>query len=69
MNTLSREIARRATEWCEQNAQGTPVAWEWEDKFAELNIRECARVADTSQFKSPNYPVSIEIENHFDLPK
>jgi hypothetical protein len=41
MNNKFKEIAREATEWCEKNAVGTPVAWEWEEKFAELIIKEC----------------------------
>jgi hypothetical protein len=39
------------------------------EKFAELIIKECAKVADETQFKFRNYPVSIAIEDHFDLPK
>jgi hypothetical protein len=35
------------------------------DKFAELIVRECAKVADETQFKVVNYPVSIAIEEHF----
>lgn len=35
------------------------------DKFAELIVRECAKVADETQFKVVNYPVSIAIEKHF----
>ena len=41
MNDRYKELAREATEWCEQNAVGTPVAWEWEEKFAELIVQEC----------------------------
>lgn len=39
------------------------------NRFSELIIRECAKVADDTQFKYRNYPVSIAIEEHFDLPK
>jgi hypothetical protein len=35
------------------------------EKFAELIVRECSKVADESQFKFPNFPVSIAIEEHF----
>jgi hypothetical protein len=35
------------------------------EQFAELIVRECARIADETQFKLRNYPVSIAIENHF----
>ena len=41
MNDRYKELAREATEWCEQYAKGTPVAWEWEQKFAELIVQEC----------------------------
>lgn len=41
MNNRYKELAYEATTWCEQNAKGTPVAWEWEAKFAELVVREC----------------------------
>lgn len=36
-----RLIADEATEWCKHHAHGTPTAWEWEYKFAELIIEEC----------------------------
>jgi hypothetical protein len=44
MNKRVKELANEATVWCEQHAQGTPVAWEWEEKFAELIVQECASV-------------------------
>ncbi len=40
-----RELARQATEWCVNNAEGAPTAWEWEDKFAELILQECFMIA------------------------
>ena len=40
MNDKIKELAQEATEWCRENAQGTPVAWEWENRFAELIVRE-----------------------------
>lgn len=36
-----KALAAQATAWCEQYAEGTPVAWEWENKFAELIVQEC----------------------------
>jgi hypothetical protein len=42
MNEEYKHIAIEATRWCEANGKGAPVAWEWEEKFAELIIRECA---------------------------
>jgi len=47
MNQRTRNIAAEATKWCEQNAQGAPVAWEWEEKFAELVVQDCLRTCDT----------------------
>lgn len=35
------------------------------ERFAELIVLECAKVADETQFKVVNYPVSIAIEKHF----
>ncbi len=35
------------------------------ERFAELIVRECTKVADETQFKVVNYPVSIAIEEHF----
>lgn len=37
-----RELANEASDWCQQYAKGTPTAWEWEEKFAELLIKECS---------------------------
>lgn len=42
MNERFKEIAKAANAWCVENAKGTPVAWEWEEKFAELIVREGA---------------------------
>lgn len=50
MNTRIKELYKEATEWCEQHAQGTPVAWEWEEKFAELIIAECAKIVNNNDF-------------------
>ena len=46
MNNRYKELAAEATGWCERNAVGTPVAWEWEEKFAELIVRECVHMID-----------------------
>lgn len=39
-----RLIAVQASEWCKKNAHGAPAEWEWEYKFAELIVRECAGI-------------------------
>lgn len=41
MNDRYKLLAVEAAEWCEQHAKGTPVAWEWEEKFAEMIVQEC----------------------------
>ena len=41
-----RLIADQATEWCQQNAHGSPTAWEWEYKFAELIVKECLDIIE-----------------------
>lgn len=50
--------------------QGSTNYWGMSDeelqKFAELIIKECAKIADERQFKHRNnYPISIAIEEHF----
>jgi hypothetical protein len=35
------------------------------EELIKLIVRECAKVADETQFKVVNYPVSIAIEKHF----
>jgi hypothetical protein len=45
---MNKEVVRKlyweATQWCEDNAIGTPVAWEFEEKFAELVAIEAISV-------------------------
>lgn len=36
-----KQLYYQAVQWCEENAVGTPVAWEFEEKFAELIIQDC----------------------------
>ena len=41
-------------------------SWSCAEKFAELIVKECAKIADERQFKHRNnYPISIAIEEHF----
>ena len=46
MNNLYRQLAEEASKWCIENAKGTPVAWEWEDKFAELIVEKCLSIVE-----------------------
>ena len=48
MNERIKLLAMQADTWCDLNvAQGSPAYNnQWEYKFAELIVRECARVID-----------------------
>lgn len=49
MNKRIKELAAEATSWYTERAQGAPVAWEWEEKFAELIVRECMTICKETQ--------------------
>lgn len=70
MNNRYKELANEATVWCEQNAKGTPVAWEWEAKFAELVVQECmqqiTRMMDYSDYVNPDLQ-AIELKIQRDI--
>ena len=48
MNERIKELAMQTDIWCDQNvAQGHPMyTIQWEQKFAELLVRECADFVD-----------------------
>ena len=41
MNNVYKELGAQATEYCQ--ARGENTAWLWEEKFAELVVRECLK--------------------------
>ncbi len=44
MNDILRKLALQADVWCDQNCMDHPFYnVQWEQKFAELIVRECAR--------------------------
>jgi len=51
MNERIRELAIQTDIWCDQNvAQGSPAYNNlWEQKFAELIVRECADIVDRAE--------------------
>ena len=53
---MIRKIARETFEYCidkHSNSTG-PIPWVWEEKFAELIIEECAKIAeDASKLRMP----------------
>ena len=65
MNNRIKQLAHQATEWCKENAQGTPVAWEWEEKFAELIVQECADVELYWLSEQNKKSIAEIIKNHF----
>jgi hypothetical protein len=65
MNERIKELYAKANEWALHNYPPPVNPFEWEDlrskKFAELIVRECARLADNS----PQYIDGREILEHF----
>jgi len=53
MNERIQQLAMQTDIWCDQNvAQGSPMYNnQWEQKFAELIVRECADIATMNQFQ------------------
>jgi hypothetical protein len=64
---LIRKMYSEATVWCEENAIGTPVAWEFEEKFAELIVRECAHVAYETTFPNGGVKAMTAIYERFGI--
>lgn len=56
MNERYKDLAHQATEWCHEHAKGPPVAWEWEQKFAELIIRDCTQALQTEMYRLDSIP-------------
>lgn len=42
---LIKKLAIEATDWCIENSEYSPKAWDWEDKFTELLVKECGKIA------------------------
>jgi hypothetical protein len=57
------ELAEQAAEYCKTQPREIAGAM-WERKFAELIIRECAKVADANYDKGFR-PVGLDILEHF----
>jgi hypothetical protein len=68
MTDRIKELAAEATLWCTEHAQGTPVAWEWEEKFAELIIKDCLlRVNEVTDwiYEYNHATVEKHVQKHF----
>jgi hypothetical protein len=53
MNKLIRDIAIQTDAWCDKN--GSVKAAEWEEKFAELILKECMDICDSTQAQYGQY--------------
>lgn len=62
---LVQKIYFEAVAWCEENAEGTPVAWELEEKFAELIVKECTHVAYDAAYPNGGVKVMAAIKERF----
>ena len=59
---------KRILELWEQSADKFPHGIKTNpERFAELIIRECAKVADESQLWCRKFPVSTAIQEHFEV--
>jgi hypothetical protein len=72
MNERIKQLVIQADAWCDQNFLGQ-VNYDgyWEAKFAELIVRECAKVANLTEdyypdyYKSGRQSAAVDIKNHF----
>ena len=66
MNERIRELAIQTDIWCDQNvAQGSPMYNnQWEYKFAELIVQECAKIADNPS-QGAFTSIGNDIRKHF----
>ncbi len=70
MKTKIRELADKAyNQMCmEHKAADGPVAWVWEERFAELIIKECIEVISlTPRSNTPKHDSIEMIRTHFGL--
>ena len=58
MNERIQQLAMQTDIWCDQNvAQGSPMYNnQWEQKFAELIVRECVRECKQEWYDTNNDP-------------
>jgi hypothetical protein len=67
MNERIRKIAIETDAWCDQHYTGDPMYdIKWEQKFAELIVRECIdTVLDSSVEYCTRPQIVSEIKEHF----
>jgi hypothetical protein len=68
MNERIRDLAVKADVWCDQNHAGDDhYDLMWEQKFAELIVRECINIAD--EYDGCGSTIVSRIENYFEIQK
>lgn len=73
MNNRIKELAQQTDVWCDQNHHGDKFYdIRWEEKFAELIVKECARVAINADLEDVDgsdshvlQAASEQIKQHF----
>jgi hypothetical protein len=71
VNDRIHRLRQEADVWCDQNHFGDEFyEVRWEEKFAELLIRECINIAyeyDKPKLSGPGLAIASNIESHFDI--
>jgi hypothetical protein len=70
MNKIIRKIAIETDAWCDQNWLGhTMYNLRWEEKFAELIVRECAIVAAKHNYENEGMTLCVDeaLYKHFGI--
>lgn len=74
MNERIRELKHLASVWCDENIpeqyseETNGYGKAWEEKFAELIVKECASIAyeyDAPKMSGPGMIIAGRIETHF----
>ncbi len=65
MNERVQELAKEASKWYLANAKEFSSPAEWNEKFAELIVKECADVCQSFGESGDGYTCSYEILEHF----
>ncbi len=67
MNERIKELADKASQWVIDNSNGVHAPYEqWNEKFAELIVKECAELANQWQVSEhPGLLVRDVIKQHF----
>ena len=72
MNTQIHKLAQETDVWCDQNHYGDEFYnLRWEEHFAELIVKECARIGELKEQGhsdyDPNMSVGWYMRQHFGM--